>query len=159
MSGLQIEVMRRVNLPPKIVRLILLTFAIVGSYLVARAFFTPSSFNRYGWHRGDALEENAAHERRYAGRKACEECHSEEFPKLAKSEHKTISCETCHGPGTAHAEDPEVKMHKPADSDCMRCHGADVSRPAFLKQISLKDHFSGQRCIECHVPHQPTEVP
>ena len=29
----------------------------------------------------------------------------------------------------------------------------------WLKQIEVKDHFTGQRCTECHIPHQPNEVP
>ena len=45
------------KLPPQIVRLVLLTVGIVGSYLVARYFLTPSSFGQYGFYRGQALEE------------------------------------------------------------------------------------------------------
>jgi DnaJ-class molecular chaperone len=127
--------------------------------MVARAFLTPPSFRQYGWYRGDALEEIASRKPSFAGRKACDECHSDQFLKLAKGEHKKISCETCHGPGQSHADDPDIKLHKPSDSDCMRCHESNPSRPTFLKQITLSDHFSGQRCAECHMPHHPTEVP
>ena len=96
---------------------------------------------------------------RYAGRKSCDECHSDKVQQLAKAEHKTISCESCHGPGKAHADDPDMKLHILTDNECMRCHESNPSRPAFLKQIALKEHYRGERCISCHVPHQPTEVP
>jgi hypothetical protein len=43
--------MRRFKMPPQIVRLVLLTLAIVGSYLIARAFLTPASFGELGWYR------------------------------------------------------------------------------------------------------------
>jgi hypothetical protein len=146
-------------MPPQILRLVLLTFAIVGSYAVARAFLTPPSFRQYGWFRGDALQEIAARKPVYAGKKACDECHSDEIQKLAKGEHKTISCESCHGPAQAHADNPDLKTTKLTDADCLRCHDADPGRPAFLKQITVKSHYSGSRCVECHVPHHPSDTP
>src|ERR1043166_5707264 len=133
----------RFNMPPQILRLVLLTIGIVGSYLVARALLTPQSFGEYGWYRGDALEEIAARPPSYAGRKACDECHSDVVQKLAKGEHKLISCESCHGAAQAHADDPDVKTHKLTDGECLRCHAADPARPKFLKQIILADHFRG----------------
>lgn len=65
-------------MPPRVVRLVLLTVGIVGSYLVARALRMPQSFGEYGWQRGAGLMELASHDRVYAGAKACEECHSEQ---------------------------------------------------------------------------------
>ena len=151
--------MRPFKLPPQILRLVLLTVGIIGSYMAARAVLRPASFGQYGWYRGDALEEIAARPRTFGGMKACEECHSDILQKLAKFEHKTISCETCHGPAQAHADNPDVKLPKFTDLDCMRCHEVNASRPKWLKQILIKDHYHGQRCIECHLPHQPNEVP
>ena len=151
--------MRLFQMPPQIVRLVLLTIAIVGSYLVARYFLTPSSFGQRGWYRADALGELASRERVFAGKKACEECHSDVCQKLAKAEHQTLSCESCHGAGQAHADNPDVKMTILTYSHCARCHEASPSRPAWLKQVQTKKHYTGQRCTECHVPHQPNEVP
>lgn len=133
--------------------------AIVVSYMIARAILTPPSFREYGFYRGKALAELAAREPVFAGRKACDECHSEVLQKVAKYEHKTISCETCHGPARTHAEDPDVRTTKWNDTRCIRCHEASPARPTWLKQIDLKKHYSGQTCKECHVPHQPQEVP
>ena len=149
-------------MPPQIVRLLLLTVAIVGSYLVARVFLTPQSFGQYGWYRGNALEELATRDRVFAGKKECEICHSEEFEKLLKHEHKTLSCESCHGPVQAHVDDPENERNKPDKGNavaCLRCHEGNPSRPKWLKQINSKTHYTGEKCTECHVPHAPLEVP
>jgi hypothetical protein len=178
--------MRRFKLPPQILRLVLLTFAILASYFVARAFLTPTSFGEYGWYRADALEEIASRTPVHAGRKACEECHSEIFPRLAKGSHKTLSCETCHGVSRDHADNPDIKagvvkdqftgvdIRPAATADlstnnaaasgrftgvhCIRCHESNPSRPAWFKQIVVKTHYSG-KCTECHLPHQPAEMP
>ena len=154
--------MRPFRLPPQIVRLVLLTIAIVGSYLVARYFLTPPSFGDHGWYRANALEELASRERVFAGKKACEECHEEDVKKLSKAEHKGLSCEACHGASQAHADNPDVEKYKPDKRNttpCARCHEANPARPKFLKQITSRTHYTGQKCTECHVPHQPLEVP
>ena len=150
--------MRRFHMPPQILRLVLLTLAIVGSYMVARAFLTPPTFRQYGWYRGAALEELAARTPVYAGKKACDECHSDILHTLAGDAHKTLSCEACHGVSRTHAGDPDVLPVKLTGSHCIRCHEANPSRPAWFKQIVVKDHYSG-KCAECHIPHQPTQSP
>jgi hypothetical protein len=154
--------LKKFKMPPQVVRILLLAVGIVGSYLVARYFLTPPSFNQYGWYRGDALMEVASHDRVYAGKKACEECHSDEYQKVLKGEHKTLSCEGCHGPGEAHAGNPDngdVKMQVLNFSHCVRCHEANPSRPKWHKQVVSKEHYAGTKCTECHVPHSPSEVP
>jgi hypothetical protein len=147
------------KMPPQVLRLLLLALGIVGSYCIARYFLTPPSFGKYGWFRGEALIELQARERVFAGAKACEECHSEEVAKLQKHEHKSLSCEGCHGPGQAHADNPDVKIAQQNYSPCVRCHEADPSRPKWHKQIIARSHYTGSKCTECHVPHAPTEVP
>jgi hypothetical protein len=147
------------KLPPQIVRLLLLLVGIVVSYFVARSFLTPRTFGEYGWYRGVALAELRERPRVFAGKQACEECHAEEVEKLAKFAHKAISCEACHGPRGEHASNPDVKMSVVSYAHCLRCHEANPSRPKFQKQIVSKDHYTGSKCIECHVPHAPSEVP
>ena len=147
------------KMPPQILRLVLLTLGIVGSYLVARYFLTPPSFGQYGWFRGEALQEIAARKPVYAGKKACDECHSDVLEKLAKAEHKTLSCEGCHGVSQEHAANPDITPIKLTGNHCIRCHERNPSRPAWFKQITVKNHYTGQKCTECHVPHQPNEVP
>jgi hypothetical protein len=149
----------RPKIPPQIVRIILLTIAIVASYLAARHVLTPASFGQYGHYRGDALEEIASAEPHWAGKKACIECHSDHVAKLAKGEHKDLACEGCHGPARAHADNPDLKLEKPAFGACVHCHEANPARPAWMHQINSKKHYTGQKCTECHMPHQPNEVP
>ena len=146
------------KMPPQIFRLVLLTLGIVGTYAVARVLLTPSSFGEYGWYRGAALAEIASRTPVYAGKKACDECHSDVLQKLAKGDHKTLSCEACHGVSRDHAENPDITPVKLTGSHCIRCHEANPSRPACFRQIVVKDHYSG-KCTDCHVPHQPNEVP
>jgi hypothetical protein len=147
------------KMPPQVLRIVLLAVGIVVIYSVARYFLTPPSFGRYGWFRGEALAEIAARPMVYGGKKACEECHSDEVQKLSKHEHKDLSCEGCHGPGQAHADNPDVKMEKLGYGICVRCHEANPSRPKWHKQIVSKTHYTGSKCIECHVPHSPGETP
>ena len=150
--------MRHRLLPPQILRLVLLTLAIVVSYLVARAILTPPSFGEYGWYRGEALVELRARPPVYAGKQACDECHSDQLQKLAKGAHKTLSCEACHGVSREHADNPDILPVKLTGSHCIRCHEANPSRPKWFKQIVVKDHY-GSKCVECHVPHQPNQSP
>jgi hypothetical protein len=149
------------KLPPQVVRLVILTLGIVGSYAVARHFLTPPSFGDFGHYRGEALTEIAAREPRYAGQKSCHECHSEEVEMVARFEHKSVSCESCHGISKKHGEDPD--HHDPpklSDTFCLRCHEANAAKPAWFKQIDVKTHYAGDgKCAECHIPHQPNEVP
>ena len=147
------------KMPPQVLRLFLLAVGIVTSYSVARYFLTPASFGQYGWFRGNALIELQAREPSFAGRKACEECHSDQVNKVLKGEHKTLSCEGCHGPGQAHADNPDVKIDRLNFGPCIRCHEANPSRPKWHKQIVARNHYTGSKCTECHVPHSPTEVP
>ncbi|MGD0743565.1 MAG: hypothetical protein ABSA45_00265 [Verrucomicrobiota bacterium] len=150
--------MRRFKLPPQILRLVLLALAIVGSYLVARSFLVPPSFGQYGWYRGNALNLIASREPVFAGKKACDECHSDILHNLAADAHKTLSCEACHGVCREHCNNPDILPDKTTGSHCIRCHEANLARPAWLKQIVVKDHY-GPKCTECHLPHQPTKTP
>ena len=154
--------MRRLfKMPPQLLRIFLLAVGIVAAYGVARYFLTPASFGQYGWYRGAALAEMATRDQVYAGKKACEECHSDEYQKLMKHEHKGLSCESCHGPGEAHVlnlDNPDVKMAELHYSLCLRCHEANPSRPKWHKQIVSKNHYTG-KCTECHASHSPSEVP
>ena len=129
---------RFLSMPPQITRLVLLTIAIICAYFTARYLLTPQSFGQYGHYRGAALQEIAGREPFWAGRK---------------------TCDTCHGPAKAHVDNPEVKLPKPGYGQCVRCHEASPSRPAWIHQVTPAKHYTGQVCTECHVPHQPNEVP
>ena len=157
-------------MPPQIFRLVLLTFAIVVSYLVARTLMTPSSFREYGFYRGAVLVEHAGHQPVFAGKEACGERHPEILKKLVAGSHKTLGCESCHGVVSQdHLDDPDSKMVKPTDATCLRCHEFNPSRPAWFLQIDPLDHYAADEedeedeegakggCLECHLAHEPNE--
>lgn len=150
--------MSRKKIPVQVVRLVLLTAAIVIIYSIARYFLTPPSFGEYGFYRGAALRENADKPIHFAGQVSCVECHAEEAAMVTGNEHHTLSCETCHGPALAHVIDNKVSLRKISGDNCLHCHRADPSKPSWYRQIDLKDHYEGD-CLECHVPHQPNEMP
>src|SRR5689334_461638 len=112
--------MQRLKPPPQIFRLVLLTLGIVIIYLVARNLLTPPSFGQYGHFRGAALDEIAARAPVFAGKKACDECHSDVLQKLAKDKHKTLSCEACHGVSQEHAANPDITPIKLTGNHCIR---------------------------------------
>jgi hypothetical protein len=152
--------MHLMKMPPQVVRLVLLTIAIVGTYLVARYFLTPASFGERGWYRANALVELASYEPVHAGAAACAECHSDESEVVKGGAHRTLSCEGCHGPGQGHADNPDMhRMTILTFSHCVLCHEANPSRPPWHKQIVVLDHYAGFTCVECHIPHQPNEAP
>ena len=146
-------------MPPQFTRLVLLTVLLFGSYFVMRHFMRPDSFGEYGHYRGAALKELARMEPSYAGMKACDECHGELLAQWPKSPHRTVSCESCHGPQRAHVKDPDLKPAKHDAALCLRCHASNPSRPAFQKQILRADHYPDSACVECHLPHQPNQAP
>jgi hypothetical protein len=145
-------------MPPQIIRLVLLTIAIVGTYILARFLLTPSSFGQYGNYRGAALGEMSSLPTTFAGKAECTAvCHADQGSKLSAGSHKSLSCEACHGPGGEHAENPDVKLNKEVMVNCIRCHEFNPSRPKWHKQVLVKDHYTGSKCIECHTPHSPME--
>jgi hypothetical protein len=146
-----------VKIPPQINRLLLLTVVIVGSYFAARFFLVPESFGKYGWYRGNALQESAALPITYAGAASCAECHTDVVQEQAKGGHAGIGCESCHGPQKKHAEDASESPTKFAVDRkfCLRCHEANPSRPAGFPQVTDVTHNSIQKCVDCHKPHLP----
>lgn len=147
-------------MPPQIIRLLLLTTGILLTYAGARWMLTPKSYGQFGPYRGAALQEAAAREPVFAGKSSCVECHSDLVTKFVKFEHKTIACESCHGHSQPHVGDPDKPTPvKWSDAHCLRCHENDPAKPAWFHQVKAREHYTGTRCTECHLPHQPKEVP
>ena len=100
----------------------------------------------------------------YVGAETCLECHSELGGALGPhgsqgfgrlSDH---GCETCHGPGSIHVEDPDVVANRPtlngktADQItvvCQRCHDG---RAQFFWSSSMHNQ-RGVACTDCHSIH------
>lgn len=100
-----------------------------------------------------------------AGNEACITCHDEQSHALpihglliqGKDHAPRVECESCHGPGAAHAEDPTTTaMPKlaalPATASnraCLACHALPFESDGLQHQHAR----AGLRCIECHSVH------
>jgi hypothetical protein len=149
-------------MPAQIKRLALLFGGFIVLFLVARHFLVPESFGEYGHYRGLALVEEQEHVPKYAGQQACAECHQDMMDVKMGNEHKTLSCETCHGPGLEHVNSTDsimpVRLPKGRDF-CLLCHRKDAARTVDnIVQVDPDKHNKGKDCIECHNPHSPWEL-
>lgn len=146
------------RLPDQAVRVTILFALAVAALVVARQALTPPSFGKQGHYRADAIQEVAALPARHAGAEVCAECHVDEASTKAKSFHKGLSCEVCHGAAKDHSQAPDE--HKPviprARRDCLYCHEYLSSRPTGFPQIIEKTHNPLDPCLKCHKPHDPT---
>jgi hypothetical protein len=146
-------------MPPQIKRLALLFAIFIGLFFLARHFLVPESFGEFGHYRGLSLGENQAYAPKYAGEKACADCHQDMVDLKSPNVHKSLSCETCHGPGLLHVNstDSILPMRVPKDREfCELCHSKNAARKADnIVQINVTGHNPGQKCIECHNPHNP----
>ncbi|MEQ1910513.1 MAG: DmsE family decaheme c-type cytochrome [Vicinamibacterales bacterium] len=106
----------------------------------------------------------------YVGSDTCVACHDGQDATLAKTPHGKAAnprspaaaqgCESCHGPGSRHVEDPAddtairkfAKMSPRAANDtCLSCH---TKSPHTLWQGSAHD-TRNLSCITCHSVHDP----
>lgn len=126
-------------------------------FLGLRAIVVPKSYGLYGPYRADALEEIRARPLVFAGQAVCAGCHPEEAAVRDAGKHASVSCEACHGPAAAHADDPaQAPGAKPAATPlCSRCHEADAAKPKWFKQVVSSQHSGGAGCGDCHQPHSP----
>ena len=122
----------------------------------------------------------------YAGIEICSACHQDETQQFTKTVHAKAApatakfgtdCESCHGPGKAHADammaaagDPQKTaaaskliysfQGKPADNSarCLRCHSSSHDQTFFDRS---QHRLAGVSCEQCHSAHllvTPTEV-
>jgi hypothetical protein len=135
---------------------ILLALGIVG-FLAIRRVVIPPEFGKYGHFRPGAMDDIRARPIKFAGREACEACHSEQAEVKAKGKHAGLGCEACHGPQARHAEDPTSVTPKFPDTAvlCARCHEANSAKPKSFPQVVTAEHSAGLACNTCHKPHTP----
>jgi hypothetical protein len=129
----------------------------IGTFVALRAFMVPADFGEFGHYRPAALNDARARPVRYAGRSACEGCHSDVVAARHGSRHERIGCEACHGPLMAHAQ--AGGEQKPARPDsrvlCVRCHAASPWKPKTYPQVVVAEHSPEGSCLACHKPHAP----
>lgn len=107
----------------------------------------------------------------YAGTETCKTCHEDAGKTFDKGPHwKTLSdkhhgpqwqgCESCHGPGKAHAEsaDPDKIIRfaglsrEESSKRCLTCHEFGEEHANFLRSEHLKNNVG---CVDCHSAHHP----
>lgn len=105
----------------------------------------------------------------FAGSEACATCHDGEGKKFDANPHaklaqmhggKSITCESCHGPGKAHSEDgdaakiinPAKLATKKADAMCLNCHAGQHAN--FEGSLHAKANVG---CLSCHSIHASVE--
>ncbi|MEZ5084676.1 MAG: hypothetical protein R2750_14735 [Bacteroidales bacterium] len=147
-------------MPPQLKTLIPLFAVFILLFLIARYFLIPDSFGEEGHFRFDSIEENRAKSMNYAGKDACAECHDDKALEMESDMHAGISCESCHGPGLAHYDNPDsVRLIVPVEREfCGLCHAYNPTRKSKIAQVDLNEHNVDNNCIECHNPHLPWEL-
>lgn len=150
-------------MPFQITRPLFLFMGLLVLFFCARAIMVPKSFGEFGHYRGDSPAEESRQKLRYTGAQACRDCHRKELSVFDRGAHRSISCETCHGPGGEHSAEPaSQKLDMPDTRDfCALCHAANPARPSEFPQIDLKTHWvkewGSEKCITCHAPHDPAQ--
>ncbi|MBI2437603.1 MAG: hypothetical protein HYV36_02155 [Lentisphaerae bacterium] len=135
----------------------------VGAALMIRPWLVPETFGEDGFYRVAAMDEEKSRLSRHVGRSACAECHADIAALHAKDAHASVECESCHGPGWEHVNDPTAALPRPnAKEDCLTCHRLLDARFGSFPQVDLHDHFQlvgvddpAIVCTRCHSPHEP----
>ena len=105
----------------------------------------------------------------YVGSETCKTCHEEIYNNLQKTPHFAIesgarpawkqkSCESCHGPGSKHAEsasaddikNPAKLSPEQVDRTCLTCHLNQNTRGGRSASGHAKDQVG---CTACHSVH------
>jgi DmsE family decaheme c-type cytochrome len=106
----------------------------------------------------------------YVGSDTCGGCHEDIYNAFQKSPHEVVgtdkkrgwegnACESCHGPGSKHAEsmsaadivNPAKLSPAAADQDCMKCH---LNQPTHIGRINSSHAKNQVACVACHSIHK-----
>jgi DmsE family decaheme c-type cytochrome len=106
----------------------------------------------------------------YVGSTTCQGCHEDIFNAFQKSPHglvetakkyhfETKACESCHGPGSKHAESVSAAdIRNPAklrpgetDKVCLTCHLNQSTHVGRINSSHVKNEVS---CVACHAVHK-----
>jgi DmsE family decaheme c-type cytochrome len=105
----------------------------------------------------------------YVGSQACQMCHEDISNAFQKNPHQQVetgnkhgwatrACESCHGPGSKHADSASAAdirnpaRLKPADTDkiCLTCH---LNQPTHVGRINSSHARNQVSCTACHSIH------
>jgi DmsE family decaheme c-type cytochrome len=105
------------------------------------------------------------------GSETCSACHEDIYKAFLKSPHSAVdkdakrgwqgnACESCHGPGSIHAEstsaadilNPAKGSAAQADKTCLGCH---LNQPTHIGRIQGSHAKNQASCATCHHIHKP----
>ena len=129
--------------------------AVFATLLLLKGQFTPPSFGVYGFYRTDSVQEWANRPMTFAAPASCQYCHQDKNTTLSQASHKTVPCQTCHGPGQSHIVQGTKPVVDTSRAFCALCHEKLISRPSTQPQVDLADHGGQATCVSCHNPHAP----
>jgi hypothetical protein len=140
-----------------LIRLAITVVVVLLLMYVVRKALTPKTFGEFGHYRAAAVMDNMQFEPKHIGTEICAGCHHKQAEAKQDGVHQGVKCETCHGPGWKHADDPEnVKLRKPTERlFCGYCHSRNIARPKGFPQVELNKHYPDGLCVDCHNPHSP----
>lgn len=127
-----------------------------------------------GWAQDKPAEPPAAAEANkppeFVGSSTCQGCHEDIFNAFQKNPHQLVetdkkrgfetkACESCHGPGSKHAESMAAAdirnpaKIKPAEADkgCLTCH---LNQPTHVGRINSSHAKNQVSCAGCHSIHK-----
>ncbi|MBZ5581359.1 MAG: DmsE family decaheme c-type cytochrome [Acidobacteriia bacterium] len=106
----------------------------------------------------------------YVGSDTCQGCHEDIFKAFEKNPHHLVetskkykfdtkACESCHGPGSKHAESMSAAdIQNPAklkpdqtDRICLKCH---LNQPTHVGRINSSHAKNEVSCVACHSIHK-----
>jgi len=105
----------------------------------------------------------------FVGSAVCQTCHEDTFNAFQKNAHEVVetdkkrgwankACESCHGPGSKHADSADAaEIRQPAklkagqtDRICLTCHQNQSTHVGRINSSHAKDQVS---CVACHAVH------
>ena len=106
----------------------------------------------------------------YVGSETCSACHEDIFKAFQKNPHAIVetnkkrgwagkACESCHGPGSKHAEsanaadivNPAKLRPSQGNRDCLKCH---LNQPTNAGHIQNSHARNDVGCMQCHSVHK-----
>ena len=104
------------------------------------------------------------------GSETCQGCHEDIYNNFQKSPHQTVegdkkrgwagfACESCHGPGSKHAESTDATLIRQpakltaaaADRICLTCHQNSPTHTGRINNVHARNQVS---CVSCHFVHK-----
>lgn len=141
-----------------------------AGFLVVKALATPASWNFEDWYREDSLKDIASLSMVYGGNESCKTCHADEHQEIQEFQHKSLSCESCHGPLADHVRNGKktaaAKVDDGSNWQCMNCHENLITRKLVNNRTDFplfrvdrvpehEEVAKGLLCLSCHNPHDP----